>query len=101
MDLSKSISEKLVRMKMDKLKEGSVTKELYKKVEDLLNHRLSSYETNVYVDSIEIVSETPESLALKVDYTVDVKIPILDPEDHSVYHEYDNEYRTQTIVLEK
>lgn len=72
----------------------------YKKVEDILNHQLGSYETGVDVENIEIISETPGTITLKVEYEVRVQIPMVDPEDGRTYYEQEVEYRTRTMTFD-
>ena len=105
MSAERYIAERLVRNRMKKshkLFESSekVPRSYYKKVEYILNHRLGSYETGVSVENIDIISETPGTITLKVMYSVDVQIPMYDPEDRRTYYETDTEYRTQTMTFD-
>lgn len=105
MSAERYIAERLVRNRMKKshkLFESSekVPNSYYKKVEYILNHRLGSYETGVRVENIDIISETPGTITLKIMYSVDVQIPVYDPEDRRTYYETDTEYRTQTMTFD-
>ena len=105
MSTERYIVERLVHNRMKKshkLFESSekAPRSYYKKVEYILNHRLGSYETGVSVENIDIISETPGTITLKVDYEVDIQIPIVDPEDKRTYYETDSEYRSQTMTFD-
>lgn len=105
MSTERYIAERLFHNRMKKshkLFESSekAPRSYYKKVEYILNHRLGSYETGVSVENIDIISETPGTITLKVDYEVDIQIPIVDPEDKRTYYEQDSEYRTQTMTFD-
>lgn len=105
MSAERYIAERLVRNRMKKshkLFESSekVPRSYYKKVEYILNHRLGSYETGVRVENIDIISETPGTITLKVDYQVGIQIPMVDPEDGRTYYETDSEYRSQTMTFD-
>ena len=100
MEMSRLIAQRLVHQRMNESKGVAPSKEYYKKVEDILNHRLGSYETGVSIEDIQMLSETPGTITLEVEYSVDIRIPMLDPEDKRTYYENDTEYRTQTMTLD-
>ena len=95
MELSQIIAEKLVHTR---LKESEDIQ--YKnKVESYLNHRLSDYETGVSVDTIKIISEAPNTITMKVDYSVDINIPYYDEETQSTIYEQETDSRSEIIVF--
>lgn len=103
MSFEREIAERLVRNRMkNRIRESqeSVPDSYYQKVAKILNHRLGRYESHVNVGDIDIISRTPDTITLEVMYSVDVQIPMYDPEDRRTYYETDNEYRTQTITFD-
>ena len=103
MSAERYIAERLVHNRMkNRLRESqkSVPDSYYKKVAYILHHRLGRYESYVNVGDIDVISETPGNITLKVTYSVDVQIPMYDPEDRRTYYETDTEYRTQTMTFD-
>lgn len=103
MSAERYIAERLVHNRMkNRIRESqrSVPDSYYKKVAYILNHRLGQYESYVNVGDIDVISETPGNITLKVTYSVDVQIPMYDPEDRRTYYEADTEYRTQTMTFD-
>lgn len=103
MSAERYIAERLVHNRMkNRLRESqrSVPDSYYKKIAYILNHRLGQYESYVNVGDIDVISETPGNITLKVTYSVDVQIPMYDPEDRRTYYETDTEYRTQTMTFD-
>ena len=103
MSTERYIVERLVHNRMkNRIRESqrSVPDSYYKKVAYILNHRLGQYESYVNVGDIDVISETPGNITLKVTYSVDVQIPMYDPEDRRTYYETDTEYRTQTMTFD-
>lgn len=103
MSMERYIAERLVHNRMkNRIRESqrSVPDSYYKKVAYILNHRLGRYESYVNVGDIDVISETPGNITLKVTYSVDVQIPMYDPEDRRTYYETDTEYRTQTMTFD-
>lgn len=99
------IAEALVRNRMkQRMYESNserVAPEDIKKLETMLNYQLGDYETGVRVTGAKVVSQTPKTTTYKVDYDVDVKIPIIDPQDHQEYYENEIESRSRTITLDR
>ncbi len=103
MSMERYIAERLVHNRMkNRIRESqrSVPDSYYKKIAYILNHRLGQYESYVNVGDIDVISETPGNITLKVTYSVDVQIPMYDPEDRRTYYETDTEYRTQTMTFD-
>lgn len=106
MSVERSIAERLVRNRMrERMNEAEVLpapRKYYKQVEDILNNRLGNYERGVKVTDLKILDETPGTITFKVEYTVEVRIPVIDPEDPDggLYYEDDLEYRTQTLTID-
>ena len=98
------IADALVRNRMKRLQESKgaeyITDDVYRRVEGTLNHSLGLYESGASVEEISMVSKTDKFMTVKVKYSVDIRIPIVDPEDHSTYYETDTEYRTRVLNLE-
>ena len=99
----REISERLVRNKMKyrRVRESRDLSSYEKEAERMLNLSLGSHETGVTVEEIQVISETPDTITFKVDYSVDIRIPSYDEESENTYYEDDVEYRTRTLVIEK
>ena len=97
MELSRLIAQKIVAQKLKESKESNSYKDM---AYEYLNHHLGTYETHVTVEDVDVLSETPSTVTLRVEYSVGVSIPMYDPEDERTYNEVDTEYRTQTLTLE-
>lgn len=102
--MERLIAERLLRSRMKKAYESAVfdtvPKRYYTKVESILNHRLGNYETGVKVLNLRVLQEAPGVITFKVEYSVDIKLPIVDPEDQSTYYETETEYREQTMTID-
>lgn len=96
--LERLIAERLVHSRMRKMNESATNYQ--KQVEKILNYQLGSYEQGVRVESAEVISETPDTVTLKVDYSVDIRIPMVDPEDGRTYYEDETEYRSRTMTID-
>lgn len=96
--MNRFIAERLTRRRLHESMRSS--RDYLEPVEDILNHQLSSYETRAKVEDMQVISETPDTVTLRVEYSVDVKIPMADEEDGSIYYEYDTEYRSRIMTLE-
>lgn len=97
------IADALVRNRMRRMSEARGDKapsEYLDQAEKVLNYRLGQYETGVKVLGGRILHEAPGKVTLKVEYDVNVRIPIVDPEDHSTYYEDEVDYRTQILTID-
>ena len=99
--MNRSIAERLVHQRMKKLHEAKAPIGYSREVEKILNLRLGDYETGVTVEDTEVLAETSDTITLRVEYSVDVRIPTYEEEDGSTHYEDNTEYRTQTITLKK
>lgn len=100
MSVERSIAERLVRNRMKKINESTDNNEYTKSVEKFLNYNLGAYETGAKVLDVKVISKTPNTVTLNVEYSVTIRIPIVDPEDHSEYYGEEVEYRRHTMVFD-
>lgn len=96
------IVKRLMGKYKEALTESKDSTDYRAKIEKILKYRLGTYETSVSVSSVVKVGETPKEISFKVEYKVDVNIPVgYDPETGSTDFEFDTEYREDVITLNK
>lgn len=100
--MSNSIAEALVRNRLHKrLNESDAPRDYKKQVADILNYRLGNNESYATVRSVNVIASSPEADTLRVEYDVNIRVPLYDNETGRTYYEDEVDSREQLLVLDK